>query len=257
MQLALTAGVRRSIAENIEFLRAIHLAARAMYTKNLAARNEDDIRRRQQEKFKEAMEADWPIFIEALEEKLVQHAVALMRNLRRAYQIDDYGAVTKDDRSVEIEKFLRSVGLLDRAQKHGLEKARSYIIRWHEDRLQNFESSSTIPENGHDFEHWVAAQLAAQGWDAKVTQASGDDGVDIIATKERLSVAVQCKRYAGSVGNKAVQEVYTGMTHMQLDRAVVISTGNYTKAAHELAQTTGVLLLSEVDIPHLYDLLRK
>lgn len=117
------------------------------------------------------------------------------------------------------------------------------------------EDMQLVPENGHDFEHWVAAKLNDAGWTASVTQASGDDGVDVIAMRKGFSVAVQCKRFKGSVGNKAVQEVYSGMKHMQLDRAVVISTGKYTKAAQNLASTTGVLLLSEHDIPHLWELL--
>ena len=119
------------------------------------------------------------------------------------------------------------------------------------------QGSHDVPDNGHDFEHWVAAKLKGAGWTASVTQASGDDGVDVIAEQGGLRVAVQCKRFKGSVGNKAVQEVYSGMKHMQLERAVVVSTGKYTKAAQDLASTTGVVLLTEHDIPHLWDLLQR
>lgn len=95
------------------------------------------------------------------------------------------------------------------------------------------------------------------GWRARVTQASGDDGVDVIAERDDVSIAVQCKRYNGSVGNRAVQEVYSGMKHFGLSHAVVISTGTYTKSAKRLAGTTGVLLLTEHDISDIWGLLKK
>lgn len=199
---------------------------------------------------------DWIPYQETLEVSLQQHAAAFIRNMRAAYKKDDYGAVLKDERDVEIERFLRSVNLIQRAKRHGLKKTFQYINRWYAKQKRAFEQSDAVPEDGHDFEHWVASKLNDAGWTASVTQASGDDGVDVIAVRNGSSVAVQCKRFKGSVGNKAVQEVYSGMKHMQLDRAVVISTGQYTKAAQNLASTTGVILLSEHDIPHLWELLR-
>lgn len=214
-------------------------------------------REKQQKDIEAAIRADWPQFKADLEIRLEQHAVAFMRNIRAAYQKDDYGAVFKDEREVEVERFLRSVNLIQRAKKHGIKKTVQHINRWYAKKKRELEQAEAAPENGHDFEHWVAAQLNNAGWTATVTQASGDDGVDVIAERDGVSVAVQCKRFKGSVGNKAVQEVYSGMKHMQLDRAVVISTGQYTKAAKGLASTTGVLLLSEHDIPHMWDLLQK
>ena len=203
------------------------------------------------------LDADWQEYSGALKGMLNAHTFAFLRNMRASYHKDEYGAVIKDEREAEIERFLSSVGLLKRASKHGLSRTVQYVNQWYADRELEFEQSEAVPENGHDFERWVAAQLAKAGWTASVTQASGDDGVDVIAKREGLTVAVQCKRYAGSVGNKAVQEVYSGMRHLQLDKAVVISTGKYTKAAQNLASSTGVLLLGEHDIPHMWDLLQR
>ena len=95
------------------------------------------------------------------------------------------------------------------------------------------------------------------GWTAEVTQGSGDQGVDVIASIEELSVAIQCKRYSGSVGNKAVQEIMAGMIHYGLDHSVIISTGKYTKSAIDLAKTGNVHLLTHNDIPLLRDIVFK
>ena len=64
-------------------------------------------------------------------------------------------------------------------------------------------------------------------------------------------MGIQCKLYTGSVGNKAIQEAYSGMKHFGLDKAAVLTNANFTKSAKELAASTGVLLLSPEDIPTL------
>lgn len=109
-------------------------------------------------------------------------------------------------------------------------------------------SSLAIPADGIDFEHWCAARIEEQGWNVRVSNASGDQGIDIEAMKDGILVAIQCKRYTGAIGNKSVQEAYTGATHYRADRAVVIGTGGYTKAAIELATNTGVILLDAENI---------
>jgi restriction system protein len=199
----------------------------------------------------------WRNYYQKLKIEISKHAPALLRTYRKAYKVNEYGAVEKDERGPEIARFFSSIGLydFDDSDPYCTRKASDLTRRWCEIQTRKSKQTDAAPDNGHDFEHWVAAKLVQAGWKATVTQANGDDGVDVIAERKGLSVAVQCKRYKGSVGNKAVQEVYSGMKHMELDRAVVISTGKYTKAAQNLATTTGVLLLSEHDISHLWKIL--
>jgi hypothetical protein len=105
-----------------------------------------------------------------------------------------------------------------------------------------------MPAGGIDFEHWCAARIEEQGWYVRVSKASGDQGIDIEAMKDGMLVAIQCKRYAQPIGNKSVQEAYTGATHYRADKAVVIGTGSYTRAAIELANDTGVVLIDAENI---------
>jgi hypothetical protein len=105
-----------------------------------------------------------------------------------------------------------------------------------------------MPVDGIDFEYWCAARIEEQGWAARVSKATGDQGVDIEAMRDGITVAIQCKRYADPIGNKSVQEAFTGMTHYRADAAVVIGTGGFTKAALELATNTGVILLDAENI---------
>lgn len=109
----------------------------------------------------------------------------------------------------------------------------------------------TGPRNGHDFELWVAARLELHGWRAHVTAGSGDQGIDIIARRDGRKIGIQCKRYDGAVGNKAVQEAFSGRAFHRVDMAVVITTGHYTESARALSRRTGVHLLHVRDIARL------
>jgi len=68
-------------------------------------------------------------------------------------------------------------------------------------------------------------------------------------------VVVQCKLYSNSVGNKAVQEALSGMAFDMAHFAVVVASNGFTRSAVELANSTGVLLLSHNDLKNLFGLL--
>lgn len=104
---------------------------------------------------------------------------------------------------------------------------------------------------GQEFEQWVAFTFVLSGWDAKVTQSSGDQGIDVLAQKDNVTVAVQCKLYSKPVGNTSVQEVYAGKAFYESDNAVVVSNAGFTESAVALASKIGVLLLLPSDIFNL------
>lgn len=93
------------------------------------------------------------------------------------------------------------------------------------------------------FEHYCADILNANGWQARVTQASGDQGIDIIASFNGIEAVFQCKKYSSPVGNKAVQEVIAGKQFSRASVAAVVSSAAFTPSAKQLADTTGVYLL--------------
>lgn len=97
--------------------------------------------------------------------------------------------------------------------------------------------------DGHSFEYWCADLLKKIGYEnVNVTKGSGDQGVDIIAEKEDIHYAIQCKCYASDLGNTPVQEVHAGASFYHCQVAVVMTNRYFTKSAKELAQVTGVLL---------------
>lgn len=96
---------------------------------------------------------------------------------------------------------------------------------------------------GHEFEYWCANLLRCNGFEnVEVTQRSGDQGVDIIAEKDDIRYAIQCKCYSSDLGNTPVQEVWAGKSMYHCQIGAVMTNRYFTKGARELANTTGVLL---------------
>ncbi|MCD5324201.1 MULTISPECIES: restriction endonuclease [Pontibacillus] len=96
--------------------------------------------------------------------------------------------------------------------------------------------------NGLEFEEFLVSLLSKLGFRSSPTKNSGDQGVDILARKNDRVYAIQAKRYASSVGNKAVQEVVSGKEYYHADATWVITNNTFTPAALALAERTETTL---------------
>lgn len=97
--------------------------------------------------------------------------------------------------------------------------------------------------DGHDFEYYCADILKKNGFsNVEVTQGSGDHGIDILADKDDISYAIQCKCYSSNIGNAAVQQAHTGKSIYHKDIAVVLTNQYFTAQAKEEADVLGVKL---------------
>lgn len=104
--------------------------------------------------------------------------------------------------------------------------------------------ASTIDEmEGHDFEYFCAELLRNRCFvDVEVTKGSGDYGIDILAEKEGITYAIQCKCYSTPVGVKAVQEAYAGRDYYDKMVGAVLTNQYFTSPAVEAAQKLKILL---------------
>jgi len=105
--------------------------------------------------------------------------------------------------------------------------------------------------SGVEFEEFLAGLFRAQGYASESTPVSGDYGADLILSKDGQRIAVQAKRYAGSVGVQAVQEALSGQAYYQCHTAWVITTGTFTTNALELAKKSCVKMIGRSDIGNL------
>ena len=96
---------------------------------------------------------------------------------------------------------------------------------------------------GHEFEYYCAELLEQRGFvEVEVTKGSGDYGIDILAEKEGVTYAIQCKRYTAPVGVKAVQEAYAGRDYYDRMVGVVMTNQYFTTPAVEAAKKLKILL---------------
>lgn len=107
---------------------------------------------------------------------------------------------------------------------------------------------------GHEFERFCAKVLTLNGFQGvKVTQGSGDQGIDIIAFKDGIKYGIQCKCYNSTIGNRAVQEVFAGKTFYQCHVGVVLTNSYFTSSAIELAKHDGIALWDRDKLEALVD----
>lgn len=113
-----------------------------------------------------------------------------------------------------------------------------YIKRSRYEDEQIFEDME-----GQEFESYCAELLEAEGFEnVETTPASHDYGVDIIADRDGITYAIQCKCYSDSIGIKAVQEAYAGRDYYGCMVGVVMTNQSFTKSAKEFADKLNIIL---------------
>jgi len=101
---------------------------------------------------------------------------------------------------------------------------------------------------GVEFEEYLAGLFRKQGYKAEMTPSTSDYGADLVLMKEGQRIAVQAKRYTGTVGIAAVQEALSGMAYYQCTAAWVVTTGTFTPNAVELAEKSNVRLVGRAEL---------
>lgn len=108
--------------------------------------------------------------------------------------------------------------------------------------------------DGHHFEKYCATVLQKNGFvNVSVTPGSGDQGVDVIAEKEGVRYAVQCKCYSSALGNTPVQEVCAGKSMYNCHVGVVMTNNYFTAGAKQLAEKNGILLWDRDKLQQMID----
>jgi restriction system protein len=200
-------------------------------------------------------------------EKLIEkHKETLLLKYRQCFRLDDYGQTILVNESgwvSEIEYFVNGVigntiesSIFARIDKKKLFSDIDSVIK--------SEISSAIPikkipfdMEGVEYESHCAEVLRNSGWKTSLTKGSGDQGVDILAIKNNITVAIQCKRLSKPVGNKAVQEAFAGMQFVKGNFSVVVTNSSYTPGAREIARETGTFLLNDNNLPQLESLIKQ
>ncbi len=106
-----------------------------------------------------------------------------------------------------------------------------------------YDINSLDEIEGHEFERYCAELLKKRGFEeVSVTKGSGDYGIDILAEKDGVTYAIQCKAYTTPVGVKAVQEACAGREFYDRMVGAVLTNQYFTKPAVEAAKKLKILL---------------
>ncbi len=191
---------------------------------------------------------------EELDQLINSHIDILTTKYNQLVYKDDYGLIIRDRYLKELDYFTCKV-LFPNCNFSQVAKTAFFnrILNIVETNISNPISKANT--NPYEFEYKCAEILQKSGWQAHATQASGDQGVDVVGEKNGIKVVIQCKLYSKPVGNKAVQEVFSGKDYYNADYAAVVSNQAYTASARQLAHKCGVLLLSYEDLSDIDNLL--
>lgn len=95
-----------------------------------------------------------------------------------------------------------------------------------------------------EFEQACAVLFERRGYRASLTDEGADDGVDIRLSKDGRSEIVQCKHYPeGQVGAPQVRELLGAREDFGAERAYLLTSGSFTRPAHDLAERNRDLVL--------------
>lgn len=186
-----------------------------------------------------------------------KYNILLLKARQKIYK-DDYGMLNTDGFEKEFSYFVNKV-LCPPSYN---DKETYYNIAWgiflfllKKDGLESLEYiqneinlSIDNVKTGIDYENYIGGILQKAGFEIIKTPITGDQGVDLIAKKDDIKFAIQCKYYSKSVGNKAVQEVIAGKSFYECDVGVVCSNNSFTRSAQILAQSEHITLSSQNDI---------
>jgi restriction system protein len=200
---------------------------------------------------------------EKLHELIEPHVVTLALRRRQLAYRDPYGDLILDKWRKEQKQFvLRKIApAVSGKLRVGFDTMNDITamidlkIEAYENQQPPASSISFETTDPRKFEEAVADALRGFGWEARTTQASGDQGVDVVAIRGCKKVVVQCKLYSRPVSNKAVQEAHAAMAFEKADVGIVVTNASFTASARILAESTGVLLLHPDELGSLGDLL--
>lgn len=107
----------------------------------------------------------------------------------------------------------------------------------------------------HEFEYFVATLWELQGWTTTVTAKSGDEGVDVIATKLfpfELKIRIEAKLYdeGNKVGGPTMRK-YALPQGADADCAALVTSSSFTTQAISIARTTNTKLIDGEQLARL------
>lgn len=101
---------------------------------------------------------------------------------------------------------------------------------------------------GMKLEKALARLYKEMGYSVRQTKGSGDEGIDLILSKEGKTTVVQCKGHKKPIGVGAIRDLYGTMMHEGTESAVLACPAGFTKAVRKFATGKPIRLISATDL---------
>ena len=109
--------------------------------------------------------------------------------------------------------------------------------------------------SGIEFENVCQVLVEKMGFTTQTTKASGDGGIDLIAYNHQPLLSgkyiIQCKRYAGSVGEPIIRDLYGVVMSERANKGILMTTGHFTKSAISFAEGKPIELIDGMALKSL------
>lgn len=169
-------------------------------------------------------------------------ASRIMNQLEEAGIISPADGIKRSEVLISLEQFEKFIYKFPKPRKEIIDTELSESKP--QDNTYTSKSQITYDDmTGEEFEKFCVVILSKNNFiNVKQTKSSGDQGVDILAEKDGIKYAIQCKCYSKPVGNHAIQEVYSGKNYYNCHIGVVLTNQTFTESAITLANKTNILL---------------
>lgn len=123
------------------------------------------------------------------------------------------------------------------------------------------DSANLAAMSWEDFEHLIREvferEFSSTGGEVKVTRASRDGGVDVVAFDPDPirggKIVIQAKRYTNTVGVAAVRDLYGTLLNEGATKGILVSTSDYGPDAYAFAKDKPLTLLNGANLLHLLE----
>lgn len=109
--------------------------------------------------------------------------------------------------------------------------------------------------SGSDFERQLADLYRRVGYSAAVTAGSGDQGVDIVLTRNGKRTIVQCKEHSKPVGPAVARELYGSLVASDADSAILACTSGFTIGVFDFVRNKPIELVDVETIVRMQETL--
>jgi hypothetical protein len=113
--------------------------------------------------------------------------------------------------------------------------------------------------SGQEFELVIKSLLVEMGFQAELTEITGDGGIDIIASLDKPFIGgrylFQCKRYADNnlVGAPEIRDFYGAVMADRAMKGIFITTSDFTTQAKDFAAQSGIELVNRSKLLQLFE----